>query len=617
MRKASFKKMNISRSVPLPIKLALLTLLILTLSACDDGQKEKTQAQAPSPAEVKTVGTSPYTDCSFDAAASSETFDIAIINGRVMDPECNFDGVRNVGIKGNRITLITAGDIKGNKTIDATGLVVAPGFINTHTHSFAPFDQKIVAHDGATTILDTEYGGIDVGSFYAKYEGNSFMNYGIGVAHEAARRHVMDGTPLDISSDPSYAYDARAHAQQDGHASWALDIPTREQHADILRVIDQGMRDGGLAVSSTVGYMGYGVPTYEMFDLQKLAKKYERFFGSHTRFGPTEKLPLNYSLGAREIIANAVALDGAVILSHINNQNWQEIYELSARLQERGMNIFSEYYPSITGNPNLAAPGLMPDKIKGNNIDPTKHIYNPDTGELFESAEAFFKMQKEQPSRPTFLILRPATWLKEWPHMKNIAIANDSITYFDKDGKTLPFEADFSAYGGHPRNASTYGLVYREAREQGIPLMDIVNNTSYIPAKYFSRVGLKAMQERGRLQPGMIADITMFNPDTITETATMAEGKHGSSTKGIHYVMINGQLAIENGVANTKIRPGQPIRYEVLPAGELKLEDLADKKYQWHSDLSGYPPTRFPPQKMNPPSPYERKNRKHHSSNTK
>ena len=71
-------------------------------------------------------------------------------------------------------------------------------------------------------------------------------------------------------------------------------------------------------------------PTYEIFDLQKLAKKYNRIFGSHTRFGPTESLPLNFSLGTREIIANAVALDGALIVSHINNQGWQEIYELCA-----------------------------------------------------------------------------------------------------------------------------------------------------------------------------------------------------------------------------------------------------------------------------------------------
>ena len=83
-----------------------------------------------------------------------------------MDPECDFDGVRNVGIKDGRIAVITAGEISGEKEIDASGHVVAPGFINTHNHAFALFDQKLMAYDGLTTILDTEGGGADVGLFY-------------------------------------------------------------------------------------------------------------------------------------------------------------------------------------------------------------------------------------------------------------------------------------------------------------------------------------------------------------------------------------------------------------------------------------------------------------------
>jgi hypothetical protein len=273
------------------------------------------------------------------------------------------------------------------------------------------------------------------------------------------------------------------------------------------------------------------------------------------------------------------------------------------------MNIFAEYYPAITGSPNIATPQLLPDKIKKNNIDPTKHIFNPRTGKLFESEEAFFKMQKESPEEMIFIIVRDPRWLKEWPHMKDIAIASDSIAYRDKDGNLLPIDAPASAYGGHPRNAGTNGIVYREAREQNIPLMDIVNNTSYIPAKYLSKAGLKAMQERGRLQPGMIADITIFNPDTIAESSTMKIGERGLYTKGIPYVIINGQVSIDNGVANTKILAGQPIRYEPITEGEIDL-DLGDKKYQWHSDLPGYPATRFPPQKAKPPSPFELERKK-------
>jgi hypothetical protein len=71
----------------------------------------------------------------------------------------------------------------------------------------------------------------------------------------------------------------------------------------------------------------------------------------------------------------------------------------------------------------------------------------------------------------------------------------------------------------------------------------------------------------------------------------MKEGERGSYTTGIPYVIVNGQLVIENGVANTDLRAGQPIRYPVVTEGEIDL-DLNDKQYQWHADLPGYPNVR-------------------------
>ena len=152
----------------------------------DDGEKQQAGLAPP-------VGTSPMTNCSFDMDAQSDTFDIVITGGRVMDPECNFDGVRNVGITGNRISVISEAVLKGERVIDASGHVVAPGFINTHNHSFAPFDQKMMAHDGITSLLDTEAGASNVKLFYDKYKDNAFVNYGVGVSHEEVRRVVLDG----------------------------------------------------------------------------------------------------------------------------------------------------------------------------------------------------------------------------------------------------------------------------------------------------------------------------------------------------------------------------------------------------------------------------------------
>jgi len=282
----------------------------------------------------------------FASIASAEDCDIALLNGRVMDPETNFDAVRNVCVTADKITAINEDDLSGKRQIDLSGHVVAPGFINTHSHSFGGFDQKMMAHDATTTILDTESGVADANLFYDKYEGNSFLNYGAGMGHEEIRRVVMDGVPVEVASDPTFILKSRGMAEdKDGHASWALDIPSKEQLAQIMTMYEKVLSAGAITVNTTVGYMVYNTYPKEIFALQKLAKKHNPFFGAHTRFGPTESLPLYYSLGANEVIANAVALDGALFLSHIQNQGWEEIYELTRRLQQRGMTIFAEYYP--------------------------------------------------------------------------------------------------------------------------------------------------------------------------------------------------------------------------------------------------------------------------------
>ena len=101
-------------------------------------------------------------------------YELVINNGRVMDPETNFDGVRNVGIKNGRIAVITKKKIKGKETINAKGLVVAPGFIDGHQHCIEPYEYRLMLRDGRTTLLDTEIGahGPKLGEWYKRREGN-------------------------------------------------------------------------------------------------------------------------------------------------------------------------------------------------------------------------------------------------------------------------------------------------------------------------------------------------------------------------------------------------------------------------------------------------------------
>jgi N-acyl-D-amino-acid deacylase len=89
-------------------------------------------------------------------------YDLVINGGRVMDPETMYDDIANVGIKDGRIAAITKNAITGKQTMDAKGLVVAPGFIDTHFHAVDPFATKMALRDGVTTGMDLELGGLHV-----------------------------------------------------------------------------------------------------------------------------------------------------------------------------------------------------------------------------------------------------------------------------------------------------------------------------------------------------------------------------------------------------------------------------------------------------------------------
>ncbi|WP_219932617.1 hypothetical protein [Microbulbifer sp. YPW1] len=105
------------------------------------------------------------------SVAFATEYDLVINGGRVMDPETMFDDIANVGISDGRIATITKDKITGKETINAKGLVVAPGFIDTHFHSIDPFATKMVVADGVTTGMDLEAGSTRVGVVRHQGEG--------------------------------------------------------------------------------------------------------------------------------------------------------------------------------------------------------------------------------------------------------------------------------------------------------------------------------------------------------------------------------------------------------------------------------------------------------------
>src|SRR5262249_8171427 len=123
--------------------------------------------------------------------AAQPAFDLVISRGRVMDPESNLDAIRNIGIRDGKIAAVSNQPLEGQQTIEARGLVVAPGFIDLHEHGQESRNYEFQAHDGVTTSLELEAGVADIDGWYAKREGHALINYGASIGHIPVRMLVM------------------------------------------------------------------------------------------------------------------------------------------------------------------------------------------------------------------------------------------------------------------------------------------------------------------------------------------------------------------------------------------------------------------------------------------
>ena len=417
--------------------------------------------------------------------------------------------------------------------------------------------------DGRTTVLDLEIGahGPKLNEWYKRREGKAPVNFGVAVAHEFARAEVLDGF-----KDWKYLYtpDARqTRATKDG---WSNTRPTLEQGNQILALIDEGLQQGGLGIGSTVGYMRAGVSAREIFELQKLAGRYNRPIGMHFRYTPGDDT--GETNGIQEMLANAAALGTPAIAIHFNNPGYNMVHELLVRMREKGYNVWGEIYPYAAGSTALNAVFLEPEvwvKTLGNKYEDT--LQDVATGEFY-TQKSREEMLKKDPTRLVLVYKISKSAVIDWIKMPGVAIGSDGMPLFPDDNLTrdTPFE---DLPNTHPRTTGTFAKVFRLARENNIPLMQAVSMTSYNYAKPLGDLGLKSMQVRGRMQEGMVADITMFDPETVRDNATYAKGTLPST--GILHVLVNGTLVMKDQEPLKGVNPGQPIRFEAV---ESKFEPL-------------------------------------------
>ena len=167
----------------------------------------------------------------------AQDFELVVLNGRVVDPESGLDAIRSVGISGGKIAAISDGALKGRRTIDAAGLVVAPGFIDLHEHGQTDEAYRYEAADGVTTSFELEVGTGDVDRWYKEREPGRLINYGVSVGHIQVRMAVLH--------DPSTFLPS-------GDAAHKVASPA--EIAEMVRRIDDGLRKGAVAVGLGPSY---------------------------------------------------------------------------------------------------------------------------------------------------------------------------------------------------------------------------------------------------------------------------------------------------------------------------------------------------------------------------
>src|SRR5712672_4007936 len=127
----------------------------------------------------------------FAASLAAQNYDLVIANGRVIDPETNLDAVRWVGITAGTVRAVSTTPLRGRETIDAKGLVVAPGFIDLHEHGQDFEAYTFQVRDGVTSSFELEVGTADVAGWYAARVGKSAINHGVSIGHIQVRMKVM------------------------------------------------------------------------------------------------------------------------------------------------------------------------------------------------------------------------------------------------------------------------------------------------------------------------------------------------------------------------------------------------------------------------------------------
>jgi hypothetical protein len=493
-----------------------------------------------------------------------QNFDLVITGGHVIDPETGLDAVRNVGIKGDKVAAVTKDKIEGKETIDAKGHIVAPGFIDMHDHNVGiPFGDRLKLRDGCTTGLELEAGVHPVGEWYASMEGKGRLNYGASSGSLAVRETILN-PEYRTTFNGFFIWDLLADPKNSkASMHWSTDISTPEQIEKFGQLMEEGLQQGSVGVGHAVGYAVAGCSQEESIIVQQLAGKYGQAAYCHTRFSG-QMPPTSGMLGFLEMMAPQEAYGGGLVLQHMSAQALKDTtlaLELFDRAREKGVQILGELYPYNYGASIVGADYLHPDNYQGNMGRDYKDIIEianvkPLTKERYE------ELNKSNPF--TSIMFYNATEEDVYAGLAHptSVIGSDAFpfTIAESGEPAEDWDVPFDTVNGHPRGSGTHARFLALVREKkvDIPLSLAVSKMTYMIARFLEDNGTPQMADKGRIQEGKDADITIFDPKTVQDNGTMKNG--GLPSTGIPYVLVNGTVVVRDSENVDDVFPGKAIQ---------------------------------------------------------
>jgi dihydroorotase len=451
------------------------------------------------------------------SACDAGEYDVVIQGGRVMDPESGLDAVMNVGIRDGRVEAVSEDPLSGGRTIDASGLVVAPGFIDLHEHGQTEEAYALMVMDGVTNAFELEVGTGDVAAWYAEREGGQIVNYGVSIGHIPVRMVVMDD-PGDFL--PSGA---------GGHGT-----ATDAQVAEMARRIEEGLAQGAVAVGFGTAY----TPAATMAEVEtmfRVAAEHDASAHIHVRGGPS---------GLAETIETAARAGVSLHVVHANSSGDAQtpaFLEVIEQARESGQDVTTEAYPYGAGM--TAIESALFDDWRTWTDDQFDNYQWVETGERL-TRETFGRYRAQGGT----VIIHSRT------EQMTLAAIGNPLTMIASDG--------FIENGrGHPRTSGSYAKVLgRYVREQGVvELMDALRRMSLEPARRLE-ARVPSMVNKGRIRVGADADITVFDPESVIDRSTYMDAT--LTSEGIDYVLVNGVVVVDGGELVDGARPGSAVRAE-------------------------------------------------------